>query len=232
VSAIAGLAILMIATVAVACSLKASEIRARGDGGAAVTVYGALTARRARRDHRLRHPSAGEMSDDPFTSSRPRPVPTVVDALRLRLDDDAFDVVAFALEAVARHLGYGDVRALPGAVAWIDELRRAGKRCAMVSSAETGAAATEIAGIRDRFEAVVSGRRSVQTLQHARDELGATPSRAVAVDVDPAGVVAAREAGFGKAVAVARDWASAEELRRSGADVVVADLQELLGVVR
>jgi hypothetical protein len=55
--------------------------------------------------------------------------------------------------------------------------------------------------MRDRFDAV-SGRRGTRTL-----------ARALAVDVDPAGTTAAREAGFEKAI-------------------VVADLQELLGFVR
>jgi beta-phosphoglucomutase-like phosphatase (HAD superfamily) len=46
--------------------------------------------------------------------------------------------------------------------------------------------------------------------------------------VEPAGIAAAREAGVGMALAVARDGGGAEWLRRSGAVTVVADLQELL----
>jgi beta-phosphoglucomutase-like phosphatase (HAD superfamily) len=80
-----------------------------------------------------------------------------------------------------RDLGYGDVRTLRGPVAWIDELRRARKRCALVSSSETAESAAERAGIRDRFDAAVSGRRGTRTL-----------ARAPAVDVDPAGTTAAR----------------------------------------
>jgi beta-phosphoglucomutase-like phosphatase (HAD superfamily) len=100
-----------------------------------------------------------------------------------------------------RDLGYGDVRTLPGPVAWIDEPRRARKRRALVSSSEAAESAAEPAGMRDRFDAV-SGRRGTRTL-----------ARALAVDVDPAGTTAAREAGFEKAI-------------------VVADLQELLGFAR
>jgi beta-phosphoglucomutase-like phosphatase (HAD superfamily) len=53
----------------------------------------------------------------------------------------------------------------------------------------------------------------------------------VVVDVDPNGLTAAREAGALLAVAVARSSATPAELRKGGAQAVVADLQELLGPV-
>jgi beta-phosphoglucomutase-like phosphatase (HAD superfamily) len=51
----------------------------------------------------------------------------------------------------------------------------------------------------------------------------------VVVDVSPAGVEAGVSAGTSLAIAIARGTATPEQLRRSGAAAVVADLQELLG---
>ena len=62
----------------------------------------------------------------PFDSGRPRPLVTALDPLRRRIDYSRFDAAIFSLDAVAADLGYGDVRPLPGSVAWIDGLRRAG----------------------------------------------------------------------------------------------------------
>jgi len=50
----------------------------------------------------------------------------------------------------------------------------------------------------------------------------------MAVDVVGFGITAAHEAGVPFAIAVAHDHAAAEQLRHSGADTIVADLQELL----
>ena len=55
--------------------------------------------------------------------ARRQPVVTVLDTLRVRIDPANFDAVIFSLESVAADLGYGDVRKLPGAIAWIDSLR-------------------------------------------------------------------------------------------------------------
>jgi HAD superfamily hydrolase (TIGR01509 family) len=168
-------------------------------------------------------------SDKPFDAGRPRPIPTVLDTLRARLDLDAVDAVAFSLESVVADLGYGDLRPLPGSVAWIDRLRADGKRTALMFSGESAAAALRLAGIDDRFDAVLSGPRTPETVREALAAVGAAPERAIVVDVLPDGLVAAREAGCRLSVAVARGPATPEALRRSGAAAIVADLQELLG---
>jgi beta-phosphoglucomutase-like phosphatase (HAD superfamily) len=171
------------------------------------------------------------MSDreHPFDSGRPRPLVTVLDTLCARIDHDGFDAAIFSLECVAADLGYGDIRPLPGAIAWIDELRAEGKKIALVFSGESAAPALELAGIGDRFDLVTSGPRVAGTLRRILDELDVAPERAVMVDVAPRGIAAAEEAGVRLAIAVARGTASPEQLRQSGADTVVADLQELLG---
>lgn len=158
-------------------------------------------------------------------SGRPRPVPTVLDVLRTRIDHDAFDVAIFSLEAVAADLGYGDVRPLPGSIAWIDHLRSEDKRIAVLGSGERVAAALELAGIADRFDVVVTGSHVAGAL----DQLDVQADRALVVGVEPGDLAAACAAGATLAIGVARGKCSPEELRRAGADAVVADLQELLG---
>jgi beta-phosphoglucomutase-like phosphatase (HAD superfamily) len=165
----------------------------------------------------------------PFDSGRPRPVPTVLDTLRARIDPDDFDAVVFSLESVVADLGFGDVRRLPGSVAWIDRLRDEGKRIALVYSGDNARRALELAGIADRFDVVESGPRSATTITRVLDDLGVPAGRAAVVDVVPEGLNAAREAGCVLAIALARASATPEELRQGGAHAVVADLQELLG---
>ncbi len=60
-------------------------------------------------------------------------------------------------------------------------------------------------------------------------ELDGDPESTLPVDSSPAGIRAGRQAAVHMTIAVARGHASPEELRDAGADVVVADLQELLG---
>jgi beta-phosphoglucomutase-like phosphatase (HAD superfamily) len=167
--------------------------------------------------------------DNPFDGGRPRPIATVLDALRARVDAERFDGIVVWLEAVAADLGYGDVRPLPGAVAWIEELRGAEKKVALCASGERARAAVELAGVADLFDATVTGPRNADTLVKATAELGIEPGAAILVDVAPAGIQAGREAEFDLLIGVARNLGTPEDLRQAGADMVVADLQELLG---
>jgi len=165
---------------------------------------------------------------DPFDSGRARPIVTALDMLRRQIDHDDFDAAVFSLDAVAADLGYGDVRALPGAVAWIDRLRAEDKRIALAAAAERAQAALEIAGIADRFDVVVTGSPASARVTRALEDLDVPADRAVVVGVDPAELNAARAAGVELAIGIARGAASPEDLRRAGAIAVVADLQELL----
>jgi phosphoglycolate phosphatase len=170
--------------------------------------------------------------DNLFEGGKPRPIVTVLDALRARLDAERFDTIVFWLEAVAADLGYGDVRPLPGAVAWIEEMRGAGKRTALAASGERGRAALALAGLEDEFDALVEGPRTAATVERAIEAIDGDHETTVLVDVSPAGIRAGRQAAVHMAIAVARGLASPEELREAGADIVVADLQELLGAAR
>jgi beta-phosphoglucomutase-like phosphatase (HAD superfamily) len=167
--------------------------------------------------------------DNPFDSGRPRPIATVLDALRARVDAERFDAVVLSLETVVADLGYGDVRPLPGAVAWIRELRGAGKKVGLAASGERARAALELAGVADLFDVVVTGSRSTGTLTEVATELGVDTDDAILVEVAPAGIQAGREAGFDLLIGVARNLGTPEDLRQAGADMIVADLQELLG---
>jgi beta-phosphoglucomutase-like phosphatase (HAD superfamily) len=164
-------------------------------------------------------------------SERPRPVTTVLDVLRTEIDHGAFDAAVFSLESVAADLGYGDIRALPGSVAWIQELREHGKRIGLFATGDRSATALELAGIAHLFDAVTVGIRSAATVRAAIDELGAPPARTIVVAASAAGIAAARDAEAGVVVAVARGFSTPEELRQAGAHAVVADLQELLRAI-
>jgi beta-phosphoglucomutase-like phosphatase (HAD superfamily) len=170
--------------------------------------------------------------DNPFDGGRPRPIATVLDALRARVDAERFDAAVVWLEAVAADLGYGDVRPLPGAVAWLGELRDGGKKLALCASGERARAALELAGVADLFDAIVTGPRNTGTLAEATAKLGIEAGAAILIDVAPAGIQAGREAGFDLKIGVARNLGTPEDLRQAGADMVVADLQELLGSAR
>jgi beta-phosphoglucomutase-like phosphatase (HAD superfamily) len=167
--------------------------------------------------------------DNPFDGGKPRPIATVLDMLRARIDAERFDAVVIWLEAVAADLGYGDVRPLPGAVAWIRELRVADKKVALCASGERARAAVELAGVADLFDTIATGPRNTGTLAEATEELGIEVGDAILIDVAPAGIQAGREAGFDLLIGVARNLGTPEDLRQAGADMVVADLQELLG---
>src|ERR1700743_3295112 len=81
--------------------------------------------------------------DNTFDGGKPPPIATVPDALRARIDAERFDGAVLWLEAVAADLGYGDVRPLPGAVAWIRELRGASKKVALAASGARARGARE-----------------------------------------------------------------------------------------
>jgi beta-phosphoglucomutase-like phosphatase (HAD superfamily) len=113
----------------------------------------------------------------PFDSGRPRPIVTVLDTLRRQIDHEAFDAAVFSLDAVAADLGYGDVRPLPGAIAWIDRLRRDDKRIAVAAAVERAEAALELAGIADRIDVVVTGSHAAARLARGVARGEATPDR-------------------------------------------------------
>jgi beta-phosphoglucomutase family hydrolase len=152
--------------------------------------------------------------------------------------DDSIQAVANSKqELVAHELAAGNVEAFPGSVAWVRELHADGLRTAVVSSSENCRAVLAAAGIDALFEEVVDGtvaremalpgKPAPDTFLEAAARLGVEPGRAVVVEDALVGVAAGRAGGFGLVVGVART-AAASDLQEHGADLVVADLQEML----
>ncbi|WP_204293434.1 HAD family hydrolase [Actinoplanes campanulatus] len=155
-----------------------------------------------------------------------------------------FDAVLFGLDGVliprtpgaAARPGAG-AEPFPGSIAWVRELREAGLRTAVVTDHPDRAAVLAGAGLTNLFDTGVDGRDARELgfpdepgpgmLLEATHRLGVTPERTVAVGDTAAGVAAGRAGGFGLIIGIDRDGAAAA-LTGAGADLVVADLGELL----
>jgi len=124
-----------------------------------------------------------------------------------------------------------------GSVRYVRAVRDAGLRRAVVSSSANCHDVLVAAGIEDLFEARIDG--VVAEREHLRGKpapdtflagaraLGLEPAHAVVFEDALAGVAAGRAGKFGYVVGVDR-VGQADALREHGADVVVADLAELL----
>ena len=143
----------------------------------------------------------------------------------------------FKQSLVERALESGGVQAYPGSVRWVHWLREAGVRTAVVSSSANCGAVLRAAGIEDLFEMTVDGgdvarlglrgKPAPDGFLEAAGRMGVRPRTTVVVEDALAGVAAGRRGGFGLVVGVARG-ASAPELLRAGADIVVDDLAEMI----
>ncbi|MCW3029725.1 MAG: putative hydrolase [Solirubrobacterales bacterium] len=129
------------------------------------------------------------------------------------------------------------VQPYEGSVRYVEAVRAAGLRRAVVSSSTNCRDVLAAAGIQDLFEQVVDG--VVAEREHLRGKpapdtflagaraLGVEPVQAAVFEDALAGVEAGRAGGFGFVVGVNR-VGQAEALRAHGADVVVDDLADLL----
>jgi HAD superfamily hydrolase (TIGR01509 family) len=124
-----------------------------------------------------------------------------------------------------------------GSVAFLDHLLTTDIQVAVVSSSRNAPAVLAAAGLADRFEVVVdgvvaaaehlAGKPSPQTFLHAAEKLGVPADRAVVVEDALSGVEAGHSGDFGLVIGVDRG-VGADRLLQAGADVVVADLADLL----
>jgi HAD superfamily hydrolase (TIGR01509 family) len=140
-------------------------------------------------------------------------------------------------EVFATVLESEGVQPYPGSVAFLDHLRSIGTQVAVVSSSRNASAVLTAAGLADRFEVVVdgvvgarehlAGKPSPQTFLFAAKSLGVTADRAVVVEDALSGVAAGHAGDFGLVIGVDRG-VGADRLLQAGADVVVADLAELV----
>jgi alpha,alpha-trehalose phosphorylase len=130
-----------------------------------------------------------------------------------------------------------NVEVFAGSVAVVRAVRALGIKTAVVSASENCRAVLAAGSISDLFDTIVDGKVVAEKqlrgkpapdpfLEAAR-QLDVAPANAVVVEDALAGVRAGREGGFGLVIGVDRRG-NAAALRRAGAQLVVADLWELL----
>lgn len=127
--------------------------------------------------------------------------------------------------------------AYPGSLAVLDVLDARGVPMAVVSSSKNARAVLDAAGLTARFPVIVDGivaeqdalasKPAPDMFLDAAERLGVRPAAAVVVEDALSGVQAGAAGRFSLVVGVDRG-AGAEALTEAGADVVVADLAELL----
>jgi alpha,alpha-trehalase len=128
------------------------------------------------------------------------------------------------------------VEVFSSSVKIIKQLRERGVKIAVVSSSKNCAAVLEAAGISGLFEVRVDGmdlkegelqgKPSPDIFLEAARRLGVESGRSIVVEDALAGVEAGKRGGFGLVIGVDRED-NAQDLRESGADVVVTDLSEI-----
>jgi beta-phosphoglucomutase family hydrolase len=140
-------------------------------------------------------------------------------------------------EIVLRLIRVEGVEPYEGSVRYVRAAREKGLRRAVVSSSTNCRDVLVAAGIEDLFEVRIDG--VVAEREHLRGKpapdtfvagaraFGAAPAQAAVFEDALAGVAAGRAGGFGFVVGVDR-VGQADALREHGADLVVADLGELL----
>jgi beta-phosphoglucomutase family hydrolase len=140
-------------------------------------------------------------------------------------------------ELVLEVLKRDGVEVYPGSRRYIDAVRAAGLRTAIVSSSANTTAVLEAGGVKDLFDVQVDalvakehglrGKPAPDTYLEAARMLDVPAAEAAVFEDALAGVAAGHAGGFGFVVGVDR-VGQADGLREHGADIVVKDLGELL----
>ena len=140
-------------------------------------------------------------------------------------------------DLVLELIGRGGVEVYEGSVRFVEAARDAGLRRAVVSASTNCRqvlAAAEIEGLFEvRIDGIVAeeshlrGKPAPDMFLAAADALGVAPANSAVFEDAVAGVEAGRAGAFGLVIGVDR-VGQAEALRSHGADMVVADLSELL----
>jgi beta-phosphoglucomutase-like phosphatase (HAD superfamily) len=160
-----------------------------------------------------------------------------------RRDDDPGAETVYGLanrknEALRRRLDRQGVTAFEGSHRYLETARDAEVRCAVVSASANTDTILERSGLAGLIDAKVDGntivaeslaaRPAPDILTAACELLDAEPARAAVFETTPAGVAAARAAGFRLVVAVDRAGESTKALRSEHPDLVVSGLSEVL----
>jgi beta-phosphoglucomutase family hydrolase len=140
-------------------------------------------------------------------------------------------------ELILKVLARDGVQAYEGSVRYVNAVREAGLRTAVVSSSANTEAVLKAAGVESLFEvrvdhqvaeaAKLRGKPAPDTFLEAARLLGVTAANAAVYEDALAGVAAGRAGHFAFVVGVDR-VGQADQLHAHGADVVVKDLAELL----
>jgi len=140
-------------------------------------------------------------------------------------------------ELVLKIIDERGVNPYPGSIRYLDAVKAAGLRIAVVTSSANGAKVLDVAGLMPYVEALVDGifvKREHLKGKPAPDSflagaaaLGLAPEQAAVFEDAISVVEAGRAGGFGYVVGVNCENQAAE-LRARGADIVVDDLAELL----
>lgn len=156
----------------------------------------------------------------------------------IRLDDASIQTIAARKQGhFERALDHSGVEAFPGSVRWVRHLRALGMWTAVVSSSANTDRVLRAAELTELFDLTIdahdvrelglAGKPAPDGFLEAARRLDVAPRRAVVVEDALVGVAAGRAGDFGLVIGVTRG-ASANQLRAAGADVVVADLEELV----
>jgi beta-phosphoglucomutase family hydrolase len=140
-------------------------------------------------------------------------------------------------DIVLRRIRQDGVEAYPGSVRYVGLVRDAGLHRAVVSSSANCHDVLVAAGIDGLFEARVDGLTAISEHLHGKPApdmflagaraVGLPPGQCAVFEDALAGVAAGRAGGFGCVIGVDR-VGQADALRAHGADLVVADLAELV----
>jgi beta-phosphoglucomutase family hydrolase len=140
-------------------------------------------------------------------------------------------------ELVNRLIEKEGVTSFEGSVRFVEQVREAGLRTAIVSSSKNAGAILEAANLADLFEDRVDGlvaeelglpgKPAPDTFLEAARRLEVAPSRTVVIEDAIVGVEAGRLGGFGFVIGVDRGG-DGDRLVEHGADIVVSDLGELV----
>jgi beta-phosphoglucomutase family hydrolase len=141
-------------------------------------------------------------------------------------------------ELLLRELDEHGVEVYAGSRRYLEAARAAGLATAVVTASANGEQVVAAAGLGDlldaRIDGVVAqqqglrGKPAPDTFLAGARALGVEPGQAVVFEDAVAGVAAGKAGHFGFVVGVDR-VGHAEDLRAHGADVVVPDLDQLLG---
>ncbi|WP_328451762.1 MULTISPECIES: HAD family hydrolase [unclassified Amycolatopsis] len=140
-------------------------------------------------------------------------------------------------ELVLKIIDERGVSPYPGSIRYLDAVKAAGLRIAVVTSSANGAKVLDAGDLSKYVEARVDGltirerhlkgKPAPDSFLAGAEALGVKPANAAVFEDAQSGVQAGKAGGFGYVVGVNRAD-QAEELRAHGADVVVDDLAELL----